>query len=380
MIRNIARIGFTLLFSLGLATFAVAQSSGKTTPPQLLVTQVVAGGIGSSNPTLTIEGRGFSPNTTVYMGIAAGNLIPLAVHSFADTVIHAALAPQTSRPGTYLLVVSRGNSTNDTFSTAVTIGETAPKGPAGDDGAPGPQGPQGVPGPQGPQGQTGLQGRDGPAGPVGATGSQGLVGPDGPIGPQGLTGPAGPIGPQGQQGMPGPQGPQGFPGANGVTGPQGPQGPQGGLWKLAAVWDQAIDGSVPMKEFRNLDGAGDILMIAQGVSKSTAGRLFVQVSVNNGTSYFSANGDYTIAGPDGIAANTVTIGAFESLNTMNPVTGWVRIEGASLPGIRMGRFSDTSTADQRYFVGSTAAINAVKVFPSNGGNLTGGKIYCYVRG
>jgi len=106
----------------------------------------------------------------------------------------------------------------------------------------------------------------------------------------------------------------------------------------------------------------------------------VQVSVNNGANYFSANGDYIIAGESGIAANTVVIGTFESLNTMSAVTGWVQIEGASLPGIRIGRFSDTSTAAQRYFVGSTSPINAVKIYPNNGGNLTGGKIYCYVRG
>jgi hypothetical protein len=133
-------------------------------------------------------------------------------------------------------------------------------------------------------------------------------------------------------------------------------------------------------EFKYLDGVGDILMIAQGVTKSTSGRLFTHVSVNNGVSYFSTNGDYLIAGPDGIALNTITIGTFESSNTTAPITGWVRIDGANMPGIRLGQFSDTSTAAQRYFVGSVSPINAVKVFPNNGGILTGGRIFCYVRG
>jgi hypothetical protein len=55
------------------------------------------------------------------------------------------------------------------------------------------------------------------------------------------------------------------------------------------------------------------------------------------------------------------------------IMGWVQIEGANLPGVRLARFSDTSTAAQRYFVGSTSPINAVKVFPSSGGKPDGRK-------
>jgi hypothetical protein len=326
MIRNITRIGFVLLSCLSFVSPAVGQGSGKAAPPQLIITKVVASGLDGATPWLSIDGKGFTPTTTVHAGIVGGNLVPLTVTLFGDTMIRASLTAQTSLPGTYLLIVSRGPSAMDMFSTAITIGEAGPKGKSGD------------------------------PGPAGAQGLQGVRGPEGP------------------QGVLGPQGPSGQPGA------QGPQGPSGGTWKLAGIWDQAANGSIPFKEFRNLDGAGDILLVAQGVTKSSSGRLFAQVSVNNGSNYYSTSGDYTIAGPDGIAVNTITIGTFESLNTTSAITGWVRIEGASMPGIRLGRFSDTSTAAQRYFVGSTAPINAVKVFPNNGGNLTGGKIYCYVRG
>ena len=106
----------------------------------------------------------------------------------------------------------------------------------------------------------------------------------------------------------------------------------------------------------------------------------MQVSVNNGANYFAAVGDYLVGGESGLASGTNVMGTFESTNTTLAVTGWVQIEGASVTGIRLGRFSDISTAEQRYFVGSTSPINAVKVFPNAGGNLTGGKIYCYVRG
>jgi hypothetical protein len=134
-------------------------------------------------------------------------------------------------------------------------------------------------------------------------------------------------------------------------------------------------------EFKNLDGVGDILVVGHGVTKSTSGRLFTQVSVNNGVSYYSTDGDYISAGPTGMATNTIIMGAFETVDTTSAVTGWVSVDGANMPGIRLGRFSATNgTVVQRYFVGSTSPINAVKVFPSNGGILTGGRIYCYVRG
>jgi hypothetical protein len=151
-------------------------------------------------------------------------------------------------------------------------------------------------------------------------------------------------------------------------------------WRLAGVWDWAIDGSVPFKEFKNLDGAGDILLIAQLVTKSTAGRLLTHVSVTNGSSYFTNMGDYVFAGVDGASNPTTTIGTFESTNVTTAIMGWVRIEGASMPGVKLGRFSDTTNAPQRYFVASPSPINAIRVSPNNGGLLTGGKIYCYVRG
>jgi hypothetical protein len=121
------------------------------------------------------------------------------------------------------------------------------------------------------------------------------------------------------------------------------------------------------------------MLIAHGVTKSANARLFVQVSVNNGTSYYSADGDYVLAGPDGQAKPSPTIGTFEFPVTALPMTGWVQIEGANLPGIRLARFSDISTAQQRYFVASLLPINAVKVIPNVAVNMTGGKIYCYVR-
>src|SRR5262249_49714753 len=89
--------------------------------PQLTISKVVAGGLDTSNPTLAIEGANFGAAPSVYMGISGGTLTQLTVLAATNNFISAELDGATSTPGTYLLVVSRGPSTTDVFSIAITI-------------------------------------------------------------------------------------------------------------------------------------------------------------------------------------------------------------------------------------------------------------------
>ena len=146
--------------------------------------------------------RGTAP--TVTLGLLGR---PLTVVYASPTRIEATL-PAELVPGSYLLIVEKGNESSadapedggpaDAFW--ITLGGSGAKGDKGD---PGPAGPQGLAGPQGPTG---------PSGPAGPKGDQGLPGPAGSVGAMG------PAGPQGTPGLPGAQGP---------AGPIGPQGPQG---------------------------------------------------------------------------------------------------------------------------------------------------------
>jgi hypothetical protein len=183
---------------------------------------------------VTISGANFGsqpPSVTL-------NDVPLALLSSSPTQIVAALpASVIATPGTYQLVVRKGNSNSQNSANVATLDVAI-----GNFGAEGSTGAQGTVGPVGPRGETGPQGEVGPAGPqgpIGSIGPQGAIGPDGPQGPIGLTGakgaigPAGPqgpigsIGPQGAIGPVGPQGPIGLTGAQGAIGPAGPQGPIG---------------------------------------------------------------------------------------------------------------------------------------------------------
>src|SRR5215831_15646410 len=166
MVRITAVVALILLFALlfvhqaelpSLTALAAAPQSSH----QLSISQVVAFGLGTPNPTITINGDNFSTEPNVFMGVSGGVLVSLNVLSASNNFINAQLTGATSAPGTYMLVVSKGNGAPDISSISVTLGAV---------GASGPQGPTG---PTGPQGATGLQGTTGPAGPAGSTGATG---------------------------------------------------------------------------------------------------------------------------------------------------------------------------------------------------------------
>ena len=198
--------------------------------PQLTISKVVAIGVDTPSPTLAIEGANFGAAPSVYMGISGGTLAQLTVVSASNNFISAELTSATSAPGTYLLVVSRGPSTTDVFSLAITIGGgavTGDQGPGGQAGTMGPMGPAGPAGPIGPAGPAGPAGDTGPAGAAGATGPAGPAGDPGPAGASGPAGPEGPAGAAGATGCAGPVGPTGPAGSEGPAGPMGPMGPMG---------------------------------------------------------------------------------------------------------------------------------------------------------
>jgi len=183
---------------------------------------------------VTISGASFGsqpPSVTL-------NDVPLALLSSSPTQIVAALpASVIATPGTYRLVVRKGNSNSQNSANVATldvaIGNYGAEGSTGSQGAAGPAGPQGETGPQGevgpagPQGPIGVSGPQGDVGPAGPQGPIGSTGPQGEVGPVGPQGPIGSTGPQGEVGPAGPQGPIGSTGPQGAVGPAGPQGPIG---------------------------------------------------------------------------------------------------------------------------------------------------------
>lgn len=174
--HSLCNVIASLVLCLTLGLPGAAQGKPSANHHSLTLTRAAAIDLDTVNPWLLIDGVNFDEDTQVMLGDVAGNFVKLDTTFISDVEIHAKLTEETSQPGTYLLVVTRGPSTQDSFEMDITIGNA---------GATGEQGPQGEVGPQGPQGETGLTGAQGPEGDKGAKGDTGPQGPPGPQGPKG---------------------------------------------------------------------------------------------------------------------------------------------------------------------------------------------------
>lgn len=156
-------------------------------------------------------------------------------------------------------------------------------------------------------------------------------------------------------------------------------------WRLAGtgqtaagVYDFAVDGAKANIEFAGLAGAKDIRIIAVGVTKAVSGFLKLVVSTDNGSTFYTTSGDYVTLPTTGISANAADANFHDPAATAAR-SGVLRIEGADVAGTPKIIEQMNNNDFSRMFVASTAAINAIRVFGSAGGNITGGKIYCLVR-
>ncbi len=113
-------------------------------------------------PTMLLEGLNFLPKKAVdgprvFMGRLGGIQDELIVLQATDTSILVMLTE--TQPGTYLVVVTKGNGSVDRDAFDVTLGGgglAGPPGPEGPEGPISPDGPQGLEGEVGPQGDIGL--------------------------------------------------------------------------------------------------------------------------------------------------------------------------------------------------------------------------------
>ena len=160
----------------------------------------------------------------------------------------------------------------------------------------------------------------------------------------------------------------------------------GAAWALAGagqtatgVWDQAVDGTKATVDFTDLSGFSDIMIIARSVTKSIAGALVIQVSVNNGSTYYSTSGDYILTTTAGAESNQIHFGQIIPGSLTAARTGSIILPGINVNGVQ--KVSDQIVANNgaHFFIASTSPINAVRIVGGSGGNLTGGKIYCLAR-
>lgn len=151
----------------------------------------------------------------------------------------------------------------------------------------------------------------------------------------------------------------------------------GGGYSSPGVWDHAADGNAANVNFTGLKGAKEILIIGEDVTKSVSGQIGMRLSVDNGSTYLSTSGDYKSNAADGTTSN-LTYMVLHTGNATAARSFMAKVEAANVNGApkHVNRINLESPIK---FAGSTDDVDAVRIYPDAGGNLTGGKIYCLVR-
>lgn len=154
----------------------------------------------------------------------------------------------------------------------------------------------------------------------------------------------------------------------------------GTSWAATGVYDQAVDGAQANVSFLDLAGKTDIMVIMAATTLSVSGQEQLQVSTNNGSTWFTTSGDYISIDSAGVTTNTPGSRFVDTNHTAARHSTQI-IWGANVTGIPkpMDLVPRGSGGKLVHFIASTSPINAVRVNGSNGGNVNGGKIYCLAR-
>lgn len=151
-------------------------------------------------------------------------------------------------------------------------------------------------------------------------------------------------------------------------------------WAITGTYDQAVDGNQANVSFVGLAGKTEIMIILAATTLSISGQEQVQVSTDNGSTWFTTSGDYVSLDSAGASTNVPGARIVDTAHTAAR-RGSIIILGANITGPPkvmdiQGRGSNGKLA---HFIASGSPINAVRVNGSGGGNINGGKIFCLAR-
>lgn len=143
----------------------------------------------------------------------------------------------------------------------------------------------------------------------------------------------------------------------------------GAKWELVSSWTYST--GVTQVAFTNLGDYKEILIIARDIVLATSGSRDFQLSVNNGSTYFNTTADYL-----SLAASGATTGRVNAAGHSTATTAARSIFLHLLPNINGTPKLLRTSFENELFVGSLSPINAVRILPSAGGNITGGSAFC----
>lgn len=143
-------------------------------------------------------------------------------------------------------------------------------------------------------------------------------------------------------------------------------------WEVVDTWNY---GGTPVDkvDFVDLDEYSELIVRVRNMTLSSADQRLVRCSVDNGTTFFSANGDYTAIDADGVE-DPVGFSGFALHSTASAAarSGTLSMIGINCPERMIQRVTRYNT-HELLFTGSAAPINAIRVL-GGAANITGGSI------
>ncbi|TRC92182.1 hypothetical protein FJV76_32295 [Mesorhizobium sp. WSM4303] len=142
---------------------------------------------------------------------------------------------------------------------------------------------------------------------------------------------------------------------------------------LAGSWTYASD--VAQVDFTGLGSYQEFVLIGTALTTSVSGFRAIRFSIDGGSTYYSTSGDYADITSAGVTTNNTAIGTHSTsataardiaLRIFPNVSGAIKVAQN-----QQGLYSK--------FAASTSVVNAIRVFNTAGGNLTGGALYLYAR-
>lgn len=156
-----------------------------------------------------------------------------------------------------------------------------------------------------------------------------------------------------------------------------PSGGGGGTW--IAFASITITSPVALIDIPGID-ASEVLLIQDGVTKSVSGVVAGRLSVNNGASFYAGATDYGVIAQTGVVTGTSFAFGVESTNATAARSGWVTLQGLNVTGVpKMINAYQPGPGLGRIFKASLLPVNALRILPSGGGNLTGGTFHVLTR-
>lgn len=148
-------------------------------------------------------------------------------------------------------------------------------------------------------------------------------------------------------------------------------------WALAGSWTYAAD--IANVDITGLASYNELVIIGRGLTASVSGVRRIQVSTDNGSSFYSGATDYLGVNASGAESNAATpsIG-FHDTNSGAARSVWVHLRNTK-GATKWASGLAASPGGHIVFVGSSSDINAIRLNSHNGGNIQAGTLLVYGR-